>query len=152
MNNKEKVSSDKEVTEFKGSNRLKKSLCSQGAVQTKEENFSIYTCDSPVQDVEKCFVNQSDLDNCYREWNDIDPLCIKLMKEKGKTKTCKLQNIIRKEGVAKKLWAQHFLGQIYLDFTKLSLDDCVFFFLTLEDNMALKSPGIHKLIKGHYDL
>jgi hypothetical protein len=116
-----------------------------------KQGFIIYTCDTAACDG-KNFVPETTVSKCYNEWNEIDPAIVAVMKEKGKDVVCKLQSVIKNESFSKRLWGEYFLGQVYLDFDRLSLDECVFFFLTLEDNMALKAPGIHKVIKGHFDL
>jgi len=96
--------------------------------------------------------NRLTIDNCFKDWNEIDPAIVPIMQSKDKSIICRLSPSIKKENLSKKLWGEYFLGQLYLDFTNLTKDDCIFFFLTLEDNMALKAPGVYRIVKGHLDL
>ena len=72
-----------------------------------------------MENLERCFVSKTKLDKCYREWSEIDPSIVGSMKERKKHNVCKLQGLIKKEESAKNIWANHFLGQKYLDFTNL---------------------------------
>ena len=95
-------------------------------------------------------INKQTLEQCFQEWKDIDPAIIKLLNSREKTLICGLTSLIKKEKEenSKKVWTSYFSKYEYLNFDVITKDDCIFFFLTIEDELVLKPQGIHKIIKG----
>jgi len=94
--------------------------------------------------------SQSTINACFEEWKEIDPNIINIFHSYEKETICKLKGFIKRPEVAKKIWEANFEGHPLNDFENLSKDDCTFYFLQLEGSLALKAPGIHKVLKGHF--
>lgn len=88
------------------------------------------------------------MQECFKEYDDISPKIIEDMRNIEQSQLLKLYKFIRKEDVARQLWTKLFNDIEYTNFDELTRDDIIYFFLTLEDNMMLKPPGIWKIVKS----